>query len=106
MTSPTSHHPTLPRPRPVRTEATALDPIQQQHIVNDRLSRLAAEAASERLAREARHARAGHPADEVEPATARRGGIRVSIGRALIGLGTAIAATHDDAADASIGRAA
>jgi hypothetical protein len=108
MSQPSSHHPTLSRPRPraVRTE-TPLDPIQQQHLVHDRVARLAAEAASERLARHARHARAGHPADESDPIDAHaHTGLRVAIGRALIGLGTAIAATSDDAADAPMGRAA
>jgi hypothetical protein len=102
----TDHHPTLHHSRPLPTEVF-VDPTQQQHLVNEHLSRLAAEASAERLARRARHARAGHPADELDAndTVPARDGLRVVIGRALIGLGTAIAASGDDA-DAAAGRVA
>jgi len=79
-----------------------------RHLVQDRHDRLRAEAEAERLARTARHHR-GHPADERDPFDAPTGaGIRVTVGRALIGLGSAIAATprrDGPSTDAGVGHA-
>jgi hypothetical protein len=100
---PPTSHPSQPRREPVR-----MHPTTTRHLVQDRHDRLRAEADAERLARAARNHR-GHPADEGDPLDVSGGaGFRVTVGRALIGLGSAIAATprHDGpSADAGVGHA-
>jgi hypothetical protein len=64
--------------------------FNQDQLVRDHIAALHAEAAEERLARSAR----GHPADA--PPGLRRPGVRGAVGRALIALGGAIAATSMD----------
>jgi hypothetical protein len=104
--STSSFHPT----HAFRREPVTMDPIRFHHLVGDRHASLRAEAAAERLARDARRSR-GHPADEVDPIELRRADprrFRAAVGRALIGLGTMIAAgSPGDAsnADAGVGHA-
>jgi hypothetical protein len=68
--------------------------FNQDQIVRDHIDALRAEAAEERLA----HTGRDHPADA--PPGFRRPGVRGAIGRALIGLGSAIAANSMEDAPA------
>jgi hypothetical protein len=95
---------TVNAPRQFRRESPSVDPIQQRHLVNDHLASLAAEAAAERMSRDARQARNGHRVE-------RAGGLhlRAALGRALIGIGTVIAApprADDPCADTGSGQPA
>ena len=66
----------------------------QDRLVRDHIARLEAEAAEERIARSLHT----HPSDA--PPGYRRPGVRGALGRALIALGNAIAATSIDEAHA------
>lgn len=94
-------------PFTTRREPPTLNPQLSHHLVSDRHAALRAEADAERAASAARRAR-GHPADELDPAVRPGHGFRTTVGRALIGLGAAIAAVpgDDESADAGVGHPA
>jgi hypothetical protein len=81
-----------------------MDPINQHANVRHRIDALTAEAAAERLAaRERRRRLAEQEFHPTLPSRHASAGVRGTVGRLLIGLGTAIAGT---ASEADTGRVA